>query len=114
MIAMIHTNSVHKGMYETLVLLELAGVYFVVEGVTKYGPRDKVQDHEEYFYNEHTCPTNFIRIPLIAKDGDCDPHGVFTFVESVWMTTEYKDAEQAGPTALSEYLCKVFPQLRPK
>jgi len=36
----------------------------------------------EYFYNEHTCPTNFLRhvIRIIDAEGDDDPHGIFQFV----------------------------------
>lgn len=38
--------------------------------------------HEQrYFYNQHTCPTNWIgEIVEIIFKGDRDPHGVFEFV----------------------------------
>lgn len=37
--------------------------------------------HSEYYYNEHTCPTNWTReIKQIIFEGDKDPHGVFKFV----------------------------------
>ncbi len=38
--------------------------------------------HAEYFYNEHTCPTNFLGdvVKVIDADGDDDPHGIFAFV----------------------------------
>jgi hypothetical protein len=40
--------------------------------------------HQEYFYNEHTCPTNWTReIEQIIFQGDTDPHGVFQFVSVV-------------------------------
>jgi hypothetical protein len=35
----------------------------------------------KYFYNEHTCPTNWTReIQQIIFEGNRDPHGVFEFV----------------------------------
>jgi hypothetical protein len=42
------------------------------------------ESHERYFYNEHTCPTNWTRgIVEIIFEGDHDPHGVFEFVSVV-------------------------------
>jgi hypothetical protein len=37
--------------------------------------------HQQYYYNEHTCPTNWTSeiAEMIFKD-DHDPHGVFQFV----------------------------------
>ena len=38
-------------------------------------------DHEKYFYEEHTCPTNWFRdVEQISVNGDNDPHGLFEFV----------------------------------
>jgi hypothetical protein len=35
-------------------------------------------EHQRYFYNEHTCPTNWTdQIVSIEFEGDADPHGVF-------------------------------------
>lgn len=35
----------------------------------------------EYYYDEHTCPTNwFPDVTKLIHDGDDDPHGCFTFV----------------------------------
>jgi hypothetical protein len=50
-------------------------------------------DHA-YFYNEHTCPTNFlsrVRMVIAGDDhgDDKDPHGVFEFVRRA--TTEDLD-----------------------
>jgi hypothetical protein len=42
---------------------------------------EEFQEHERYYYNEHTCPTNFVsQIEQIIFEGDRDPHGVFEFV----------------------------------
>jgi hypothetical protein len=80
----------------TAVLLKLepdAGdVYLTVRGMhfTKNdGPMPEGAFHEGgYFYNEHTCPTNYLRrvieILQIMPDGEqsTDPHGIFEYVMS--------------------------------
>jgi hypothetical protein len=44
-------------------------------------PQEEFVENERYFYNEHTCPTNWLRdIEQIEFEGDRDPHGVFEFV----------------------------------
>ena len=46
-------------------------------------------DRDEYFYNEHTCPTNWLRsVREIAIEGDHDPHGLFRYVETRPFTPE--------------------------
>jgi hypothetical protein len=100
----------HKDICKTLVLLSIGKIYFVVEGLCKStSDYDELQKSEEYFYNEHTCPTNFIPILMIAHNGDLDPHGLFRFIESVWMTTEY-----VASTDKDKYLTEIFPQLKEK
>ncbi len=43
--------------------------------------KEEYESHTEYYYNEHTCPTNWTRqIEQIIFEGDTDPHGVFQFV----------------------------------
>ena len=42
---------------------------------------EEFTEHLTYYYNEHTCPTNFMcDIEQIIFEGDSDPHGVFQFV----------------------------------
>lgn len=44
-------------------------------------PQEEYESNERYFYNEHTCPTNWVReIEEIEFQGNRDPHGVFRFV----------------------------------
>lgn len=38
---------------------------------------------KSYWFNEHTCPTNFFDVVLICDAGDLDPHGVFQLVRSI-------------------------------
>lgn len=112
---MVHTGSTHEfhsNMRKTLVLLKIEStdgpIYFVIEGVSTWPtPFHELQEGDEYFYEESTCPTNFIRIPMIFHDGDSDPHGLFEHVETVWMMDEYP-GENPG---VEEYLAEVFPQL---
>lgn len=104
------TNPAHGDMRKTLVLLKINGrdgpIFFVVEGLSKWPtPMPELIEQTRYFYEEHTCPTNFIRIPMIAQGGDHDPHGVFEFVDVVWMVDEYSGDD------IDEYLIEVFPQL---
>jgi len=49
-------------------------------------------DGDAYFYNEHTCPTNWLRHVTEVRIGDSDdPHGLFQ-----WVSTEpAADAEVA-------------------
>lgn len=78
--------------------------YFVVEGLQEWpSTYEDMQIDKRYFYEEHTCPINFISIPLISFNGDRDPHGLFNFEEAVWMIRE--DADE-------DYLCEIFPQLK--
>jgi hypothetical protein len=43
--------------------------------------QEEYEHNTRYFYNEHTCPTNWLRdIEQIEFEGDHDPHGVFEFV----------------------------------
>ena len=43
--------------------------------------QEEFEDHERYFYEEHTCPTNwFSEVEQISVGDDTDPHGLFEFV----------------------------------
>jgi len=110
------THEMHKGMVRTLELLkidekEIGPIYFVLEGCARFESDAELQDHHQYFYEEHTCPTNFIHgVVGIFHDGDRDPHGVFDHVKSVWMTERYLEMKANGQE--NEYLFEVFPQLK--
>jgi hypothetical protein len=59
----------------------------------------------EYFYNEHTCPTNWTdQIEMIVHNGDGDPHGLFQYVSSV-------DLPQEEPDDLDEFIQSAFPDI---
>lgn len=117
---MVRTESSHEfhaNLRKTLVLLRIetkdAPIYFVVEGLSEWPKAlDEMRESARYFYEEHTCPTNFIRIPLIAYAGNTDPHGLFAFVDAVWMMDEYTATKKDGEEKY--YLAEVFPQLAMK
>lgn len=119
---LVHTESehqYHRDIYKTLVLLRIdtiaGNVFFVVEGLLSFtADREEAVAGQRYFYNEHTCPTNFIRIPLIAENPRggklrLDPHGVLEFVDFIWMTTEYVAADEGARS--DDYLVAAFPQM---
>ena len=60
-------------------------VWFIVEGLRfedPAKPRDETSEaeHKEYFYEEHSCPTNWLKPEIVYYDGDDDPHGLLEFV----------------------------------
>jgi hypothetical protein len=77
-------------------LLKLEGaakpLYFVME--ERYGKPDEedYQGNRQYFYEEHSCPTNWLPTCVaVIEDGDTDPHGFLTFVRSVPIPPGYKE-----------------------
>lgn len=104
------THEFHKSLRQILVLLKYHEAFIVVKGLHSWpATMEELLQDKEYFYNEHTCPTNFLDVELICENGDTDPHGIFEFVDAVWMTDEYLAAEEKGEK--DEYLAQVFPQM---
>lgn len=95
----------------TLVLLRLYDqlndgmyVHIVVEGMTFVKPGEEPNfEHDEYHYNERTCPWNYLRLPIKAGD-DSDPHGVFVHQETILLPDGY-DGSIDGDW------CDLFPSL---
>lgn len=82
----------HPGFIEdTLDLLVIQPqdrpVYFVVKGIAMNGERDG----KKYFYEEHSCPTNYVRCEAIISEGDSDPHGLFEYVRTVPLPEGWDD-----------------------
>lgn len=104
-------REVHPDAYKTLALLRLyekdgSPVYFIVEGVAHLRHETPLDD--EYFYGEHTCPTNFIPIEAVYTPDDDDPHGVFEYVRTVWYPKAYAEAVEEGGG--DEFLRALFPE----
>lgn len=75
--------------YKTLALLQVRGneppVRFLVEGI--YSTKDTAGkltledlNNKRYYYNEHTCPTNWLGVEKVELQGDLDPHEAFQFL----------------------------------
>jgi len=73
----------------TVVTLESKGpVRIEVQGfvIVKDGQEPDFS-HDEYHYNEHTCPVNYLGVEEVIDPttGDEDPHGIFQYVKTeVW------------------------------
>jgi hypothetical protein len=46
---------------------------------------------QDYYINEHTCPTNITRNLAIIFGNDVDPHGVFRHVQTVIKPDDFSD-----------------------
>jgi len=55
---------------------------FIYEGCAWNGD----MSGHEYYYHEHTCPTNLMRCVEIIAAGETDPHGIFEIVEEHLIT----------------------------
>lgn len=61
-------------------------IYLVVNGMRFVDPKKEesareIADHKKYFYEEHTCPTNYLQdIDTLIVAGDADPHGIASLV----------------------------------
>jgi|SRR6185437_4520994 len=64
-----------------IVFLRSGNILLAVKGMYFNGELDV--DNSRYFYEEHTCPTNYLKdveMVIDLKNGDTDPHGIFEFV----------------------------------
>ena len=68
--------------------------FFVIDH-KHYGapePDAEIQERDRYLYEEHSCPTNWLRDCIaVIHDGDADPHGFLTFVRSVEVSDGFDD-----------------------
>lgn len=68
----------------SIVFLKNNNVLLAVKGMYFNGDHDI--GHDEYFYEEHTCPTNYfgnVEMVVNLENGDTDPHGIFEFIGSI-------------------------------
>jgi ribosomal protein L37AE/L43A len=85
------------------VLLRHGDVHIVVEGARYHKPGKPIDERQErdgmaYLYNEHTCPTNFLRVEaIISADGDSDPHGIFEYVDDIPWPEGVRTRREAQP-----------------
>lgn len=60
-------------------------IYFVVKGM-RFEPRDSPVTEDtgkKFFYESHSCPTNWLQPVLMYHDGSDDPHGLIEYVATV-------------------------------
>lgn len=62
------------------------------------------QGHQRYFFEEHSCPTNWLReCVAVIKNGDPDPHGVLSFMRAVDVPEDFdEDDDSQWPTLFPE------------
>lgn len=102
----VEVTPIDRSMPETLDLLMLPPqdkpVYFVVKGLAVNGE----MDGKAYYYEEHSCPTNYIRCEAIISDDDDDPHGLFKFVRAMPMPGHW---DEDGNNSFRD----LFPEVEP-
>lgn len=67
----------------TYAFLRYGSLLLVVHGICHDGDLD--HEHHESYYEEHSCPTNYLHDVLMVVDlvsGDTDPHGLFDYLGS--------------------------------
>lgn len=67
-------------------------VYFVIRGLASvHGTNEEMQDRASYHYEEHSCPTNWLReCVAVIEDGDEDPHGFLDHVRTVQVPKDFE------------------------
>lgn len=94
--------------YDILVLRpQKQNIYFIVNDRASSDDIHKDDyDNNKYFYNEHTCPTNWINnVDFIIDQNSlsADPHGLFEYVKSVKLEKEL-DIDDCGINQLVQNL----------
>jgi predicted RNA-binding Zn-ribbon protein involved in translation (DUF1610 family) len=71
---------------------EYKPVFVIVEGIHVID-NDKEElrfDGDQYFYEEHSCPTNFMKVECFIQGDDADPHGIWLWVETIVKPNDYE------------------------
>lgn len=83
-------------------------VYFIVDTFLDASDTEEARGNASYFYNEHSCPTNYIPIEAVFTHDDDDPHGVFDFIRVAPKPEGYDE-----PTADRDGMLRaLFPETR--
>lgn len=84
----------------SMILLKLDAkdgtVFFVIDRDRLFDVPDDsyeiIQSSQRYFFEEHSCPTNWLRdCAAVIYNGDPDPHGFLKFVRSVDVPRDFDD-----------------------
>lgn len=75
-------------------------VYFIVEGLRfeEDGSERDEDEEKRFYYDEHSCPTNWLHPEMVYFNGDSDPHGLIEFV-ATRDDTGFPSKELHGPNA---------------
>ncbi len=93
----------------TFVLLRRAdtNLFLVLDAKRHVDKDDDGHGHLQYLYEEHSCPTNWLReCVAVIDNGDADPHGFLSVIRSI-------DAEKNVDTDKVDWEV-VFPEAFPK
>ncbi len=90
-----------KNTHKIFVLLRMTNraspAYFVVESIVfaAEGETPSIDmEHIEYYHEQHSCPTNFVKCEVIIDDGDEDPHGIFKVMDAAFVPPDWDFGEQ--------------------
>lgn len=91
----VQVQALDERIRDCAILLKYEGAYVVARGMlaVEAGEPADMSAHE-YFYNEHACPTNWMKDVLCLYDSahdDTDPHGMFEYVGSELMEEDQHD-----------------------
>jgi hypothetical protein len=88
----------------SLALLKFDGkdgpVFFIMKHDRYRSSEDEtdaeIQGHQRYFYEDHSCPTNWLReCVAVIEDGDADPHGFLDFVRAVDVSVNFDEDDDS-------------------
>ncbi len=88
-----------RAFTRSMALLKLEGkegpVFFVMDHNRYWdGPEsdEENQSHQRYFFEEHSCPTNWLNeCVAVIENGDADPHGFLSFVRAVDVPKDFDE-----------------------
>lgn len=100
----VYTKPMNERKEKHLVLLRNGDIGLVVEGMSFSG--SVPEEHHEYYYNEHTCPTNYMKVVLAVidlKHRDQDPHGIFEYVATLDYDQNVEDCNYDYSEVMKEF-----------
>lgn len=99
-VSLVRDESARDSFSRSIALLKFDGkegpVYFVMDHNRYHNGEvesdEENQSHQRYFFEEHSCPTNWLReCVAVIEDGDCDPHGFLDFVRAVDVPEDFDE-----------------------
>ena len=101
-------NNVVVTARKTIALLKYEELYIIVDSFDEIVLDAEAIERAEYYFNERTCPINYLGVKLVAIDGELDPHGVFEFIRVAFAP----ENDEAYSNNITEILT-IFPELNP-